>query len=234
MRKRARKPAAPAPVRPPDGTALHPALGRLKSLYKEMQRVQHDEERRRKEQRRERERAQHEHSVFRQWARDVIPLAPDNRVQLNAEAPAPLPLQRWADDDAVLRESVSDEYGAEWLLETDETLSFRRNGIGPDVVRKLRRGTWTITAQLDLHGMRVDEARAAISEFLRQCVRLDKRCVRIIHGKGLGSVNRQPVLKDKVRRWLTQKEEVLAFTEARPNDGGSGVVLVLLKRNQQT
>src|SRR5690606_34378740 len=109
-----------------------------------------------------------------------------------------------------------------------------RNGIGPDVVRKLRRGAWTVTAQLDLHGLRVDEARTVIADFLRQCVRSDRRCVRIIHGKGLGSANRQPVLKEKVRRWLTQKEEVLAFTEARPHDGGSGVVIVLLKRPNLT
>src|SRR5690606_1484314 len=135
----------------------------------------------------------------------------------------------WADDDAVLRESVSDEYGAEWLLETDESLSYRRAGLGTDVVRKLRRGHWTVSAQLDLHGLRVDEAREAVAEFLRECVRQERRCVRIIHGKGLGSANRTPVLKEKVRRWLTQKDEVLAFVEARPDDGGSGVVLALLK-----
>src|SRR5690606_13130899 len=100
---------------------------------------------------------------------------------------------------------------------------------GQDVVRKLRRGHWSVLAQLDLHGLRVDEARTAVAEFLRECVRQERRCVRIIHGKGLGSANRQPILKEKVRRWLTQKEEVLAFAEAKPNDGGSGVVLALLK-----
>lgn len=167
---------------------------------------------------------------FRRQMGRVTPLAPDGRIEPRPRTPPPLPYQRWADDDAVLRESLSDEYGAEWLLETDESLSFRRTGLGADVVRKLRRGHWTVTAQLDLHGLRVDEAREAVALFLRDCVRQERRCVRIIHGKGLGSVNRTPILKEKVRRWLTQKDEVLAFTEARPVDGGEGVVLALLKR----
>src|SRR5690606_4789495 len=166
---------------------------------------------------------------FRRMVGRVVPLKDTGRVQPAMPVPPPLPFQRWADDDAVLRESVSDEYGAEWLLESDESLSYRRAGLGEDVVRKLRRGHWTVSAQLDLHGMRVDEAREAVAEFLRECVRQERRCVRIIHGKGLGSANRIPVLKEKVRRWLTQKEEVLAFAEARPDDGGSGVVLALLK-----
>ncbi|MBU4609205.1 Smr/MutS family protein [Achromobacter sp. GG226] len=167
--------------------------------------------------------------VFRRLVGRVTPLKPSGRVRPRGEPPPALPLQRWADDDAVLRESVSDEYGAEWLLESDDSLSYRRSGLGPDVTRKLRRGHWTVTAQLDLHGLRVDEAREAVAEFLRACVVRERRCVRIIHGKGLGSVNRTPVLKEKVRRWLSQKSEVLAFVEARPNDGGEGVVLALLR-----
>ncbi len=235
MSKRRKAAAAKTREVPPDHSEpLHPAFASLKELYRELERTRKAEQQRRVEQTRRQKQAQRDAHLFRQWAQDVIPLAPDNRVTLPATAPEPLPLQRWADDDAVLRESLSDDYGAEWLLETDETLSFRRNGIGPDVVRKLRRGAWTVTAQLDLHGLRVDEARTVIADFLRQCVRSDRRCVRIIHGKGLGSANRQPVLKEKVRRWLTQKEEVLAFTEARPHDGGSGVVIVLLKRPNLT
>jgi len=167
--------------------------------------------------------------VFRRGVGAVTPLKPTGRIRPVGEPPPALPLQRWADDDAVLRESVSDEYGAEWLLESDDSLSYRRSGLGPDVTRKLRRGHWTVTAQLDLHGLRVDEAREAVAEFLRACVVRERRCVRIIHGKGLGSVNRTPVLKEKVRRWLSQKSEVLAFVEARPNDGGEGVVLALLR-----
>ncbi len=169
-------------------------------------------------------------ALFRRMVGRVTPLEHTGRITPRNQRPRPVPLQRWADDDAVLRESLSDDYGAEWLLETDESLSFRRAGLGADVVRKLRRGHWTVTAQVDLHGLRVDEAREVVADFLRDCVKQERRCVRIIHGKGLGSVNRTPVLKEKVRRWLTQKDEVLAFVEARPIDGGEGVVLALLKR----
>ena len=83
--------------------------------------------------------------------------------------------------------------------------------------------------QLDLHGLRTDEAREAVGLFLRHAVRKGLRCVRIIHGKGLGSVNKEPVLKSKVRNWLVQKDEVMAFCQARAADGGSGALVVLLK-----
>ena len=108
-------------------------------------------------------------------------------------------------------------------------MSFARDGIGADTLRKLRRGHWVIQAQLDLHGLRRDEAREALAEFLRQAIRRGLRCVRVIHGKGLGSVNKEPVLKGRVRNWLAQKQEVLAFCQARAADGGSGALVVLLK-----
>jgi DNA-nicking Smr family endonuclease len=96
-------------------------------------------------------------------------------------------------------------------------------------VRKLRRGHWVIQSQLDLHGLRTDEARVALGEFLRGAVKRGMRCVRVIHGKGLGSVNKEPVLKNKVRNWLVQKDEILAFCQARAADGGAGALIVLLK-----
>ena len=133
------------------------------------------------------------------------------------------------DDEAVLAESLSDEIDIERQLDTDDTLSWRRIGIGADVVRRLRRGEWVVRMQVDLHGLRVDEARDALVAFLGQALRDEIRCVRIIHGKGLGSIGREPVLKRKVPRWLAQREEVLAFCEARPNDGGSGAMIVLLR-----
>ena len=129
----------------------------------------------------------------------------------------------------MLRESLSDEFDVSTLLQTDEHLSFCRPGIGPDVPVKLRRGHWAVQAQLDLHGLRSDEAREALGAFLRRARGAGLRCVRVIHGKGLGSPGRVPVLKAKVLRWLVQKREVLAFVQARPLDGGAGALVVLLE-----
>ena len=143
--------------------------------------------------------------------------------------PAALPRQRELDEAAVLRESISDEFDVETLLDTDDALSFRRRGVGPEVVRKLRRGVWAIQAQLDLHGLRRDAARERLAEFLREAARGGLRCVRVVHGKGNGSPGREPVLKGKVRSWLVQKNEVIAFAQARAQDGGHGALLVLLK-----
>ena len=97
------------------------------------------------------------------------------------------------------------------------------------MVRKLRRGVWAIQAQLDLHGLRRDAARERLGNFLRAAVRDGLRCVRVIHGKGLGSKDRQPVLRGKTRVWLAQRDEVIAFCQARPAEGGGGALVVLLK-----
>lgn len=142
--------------------------------------------------------------------------------------PQPLPVQRQLDEARVLRESLSDEFDASTLLHVDEHLSFRRPGIGPDVTTRLRRGHWAVQAQVDLHGLRTDEAREALGAFLREARRAGLRCVRVVHGKGLGSPGRVPVLKAKVHGWLIQKKEVLAFVQARPLEGGAGALLVLL------
>jgi DNA-nicking Smr family endonuclease len=137
--------------------------------------------------------------------------------------------RRQMDEKAVLSESLSDEFDVESLLETDESLSWRRPELGIDVVRKLRRGVWALQGELDLHGMRTDEAREQTSQFLRDVQLKGLRCVRIVHGKGLGSPGKQPVLKDKVKRWLVQSERVLAFVQARGDEGGVGALVVLLK-----
>jgi len=142
--------------------------------------------------------------------------------------PAATARQRERDEAAVMREAISDEFDVESLLDTDDSLSFRRAGIGPEVVRKLRRGVWAIQAQLDLHGLRRDEARERLSGFVHDARRHGLRCVRVIHGKGNGSPGREPVLKSKVKTWLGQKQEVIAFTQARACDGGAGALLVLL------
>lgn len=170
-----------------------------------------------------------EANLFRHSIGGVAPLRSSDKVVHLPPQPEPIARQHLADEQAALAQSLSDEFSIESLLETDEGLSYARTGIGQETVRKLRRGHWVTQAQLDLHGMRTDEAREALAEFLRNAGRRGLRCVRVIHGKGLGSVNREPVLKKKVRNWLVQKEEVLAFCQARAADGGAGAVMVLLK-----
>jgi len=101
------------------------------------------------------------------------------------------------------------------------------------VTAKLRRGEWAIQREIDLHGLRVDEAREALSAFVQGAQRAGLRCVRVVHGKGLGSPGRAPVLKGKVHGWLIQKKEVLAFVQAQPLQGGAGALLVLLAGTQR-
>jgi DNA-nicking Smr family endonuclease len=172
-----------------------------------------------------------ERALFLAAVADAKPLPPTQKPpSLLAKAkPAPLPVMRLKDEAQALSESQLSDMTPELLLQTDDTLSFTRNGISSDTVRKLRKGHWVVQASLDLHGLRSDEARQTFVEFLKACMNRDIRCVRIIHGKGLGSVNRQPVLKGKVLAWLTQREEVLAFCQAPHHDGGSGAVLALLR-----
>jgi DNA-nicking Smr family endonuclease len=150
----------------------------------------------------------------------VVPLSP--------EPPPPIPVQHQRDEARVLRESLSDDFDVSTLLDADDAMSFRRPGIGTDVTRRLRAGDWTIQRQIDLHGLRSDEAREALGAFIRTACKQGLRCVRVVHGKGLGSPGRQPVLKVEAQRWLIQKKEVLAFVQARPAEGGAGALLVLL------
>lgn len=159
----------------------------------------------------------------------VAPLAPHGRRPATHAQPEPLAHQRRRDEEAVLQASVSDEIDVDTLLDTDDQLSYRRDGIGHDVVRKLRRGEWKIQAEIDLHGQRVDEARESLSAFLKDAIKRGLRCVRVVHGKGLGSKDRRPVLRDKVRGWLRQREEVIAFCQARGPEGGGGAVIALLR-----
>lgn len=155
---------------------------------------------------------------------------PDTRrAELQRPRPAPEPVQRQLDEAAALREALSDEVDLETLLLTDDGLSYRRPGIGPDVVARLRRGHWAIQSQIDLHGLRRDEAREALAAFLREAVRRHWRCLRVIHGKGHGSPGRQPVLKAKVQRWLGQHKDVIAFAQASGPQGGAGALIVLLQ-----
>ena len=165
----------------------------------------------------------------------VKPLPPRHRLGHRASLPpmqaAPIAVQHQLDELAVMQEALSDEFDVETLLDTDEALSFRRPGIGTDVTRKLRKGGWSIQGQVDLHGLRREDARQALVDFIKDAARMGWRCVRVVHGKGLGSPGKTPVLKAKVQSWLIQKQEVLAFVQARPAHGGAGALVVLLAQN---
>jgi len=125
---------------------------------------------------------------------------------------------------------VSDGGDVSHLLSEGGT-AFVRADAAPDTARNLRRGQWPAGAELDLHGLRVGQARHAVLSFLDECLEHGIRCVRIVHGKGYGSQGLEPVLKDKVRTWLVQKTDVMAFSQTPEREGGAGALLVLLRQN---
>jgi DNA-nicking Smr family endonuclease len=131
---------------------------------------------------------------------------------------------------AVLRESMlSDQFDVDGLLDEDPTLSWSAPGVGPDVVKKLRKRHWQVEDELDLHGLTRDLARRQVDAWLRRCVKRGARCVRIVHGVGYGSPGGEPVLRGMVHSWLVQTAEVVAFCVAGRTDGGNGALVVLLK-----
>jgi len=160
---------------------------------------------------------------------DARPLRIRPRLAHTRAAPAPIPRQSLRAEREALADTLSDALPADLELETGEALSYRRHGIASDVLRRLRRGQWAIQDHLDLHGLVVDEARALLGAFLAQAVRRGLRCVRIVHGKGHRSASGEPVLKGKVAGWLAQRDAVLAYVQARDQDGGGGAVMVLLR-----
>ncbi|WP_017525942.1 Smr/MutS family protein [Pusillimonas noertemannii] len=176
--------------------------------------------------------AAEDRALFRQAVKSVQPLTPSNRAVLPPVPVAPDRIlkerrQAASGTEAPAPAPVSDHYASP-LLAPDAS-HFVQAGHGPDLLKGLARGKWPIGASLDLHGANLDEARQRLDGFLRSCLQHGVRCVRIVHGKGYGSKNNAPVLKDTARRWLTQLDDVMAYTECAERDGGSGAVLVLLR-----
>jgi len=167
-------------------------------------------------------------TLFRRLMGGVRRLKQD-RVTPRTSRRRPLPIQRMRDDQEVIASLLSDDYDpAE--VETGEELIYQRPGVPARVLKQLRRGHFRVEAELDLHGRTVPEAREQLGAFLRHAQRHGQRCVRIVHGKGRSSIGQRPVLKGKVNGWLRQMDAVLGFCSARPADGGTGAVYVLLKR----
>ena len=168
-------------------------------------------------------------ALFRREMQGVRPARPSNRVDPHRAPPPPVPAKRLEDERRVIEELARLAGGAD-DVEIEEDHAYLRPGLPRDVLKKLRRVHWVVQDELDLHGLTADEAALATARFLAQSVRGGLRCLRIIHGKGRGSVNREPVLKGRVRKLLARKSEVLAYCEPPPAHGGGGAVIVLLDR----
>jgi DNA-nicking Smr family endonuclease len=163
---------------------------------------------------------------FRRAVADAQPLARPRKV-IQRRRPAPVARQRLRDERAALAESLG-PVTLDDALDSGDELAYLREGLGRDMLRKLRRGHWVVEDELDLHGMNRHAAAISVTEFLRHCRHRRLGCVRIVHGKGRGSHQREPVLKGLLRKWLV-RQDVLAFSQAPAAQGGSGAVLVLLK-----
>jgi DNA-nicking Smr family endonuclease len=170
-------------------------------------------------------------NLFRDAVKNVKPLKIKSKTFEEARSkPKPKPIAKkfLEDERKVLLDSISDDYIFE-DMETEGGLLFLRSGHSPDILKKLKKGYWVVQGSIDLHGMISQEAKSYIVDYIQDCKKRHIRCIRIIHGKGIGSKNKEPVLRNKVKNWLAQKDEVIAYAQAPKHDGGSGAVIVLLK-----
>ena len=169
---------------------------------------------------------------FRSAVADVEPLARTERHAPAVPPPPPVPMQSRRDERAALDESLHGPISVDDALDSGEELVYLRDGLSRQVLRRLRRGHWTVQDSIDLHGLNRISAADAVAEFLRSSAARGLRCVRIVHGKGRGSLNREPVLKAMLRKWLPRRDEVLGFCQAPAAHGGSGAMLVLLRASR--
>ena len=162
-------------------------------------------------------------------ADNVTPIKAEARAKLQKPLPRPIAAQRLADEARVPSELLSDTSGWDGDIETGDLITFLRTGIPREVIRKLKRGQWAVQATLDLHGYTTTMAREELAQFIALARHRGLRCIRIIHGRGTRSPGGVPLIRNKVRLSLSQRDEVLAFCDAAPGDGGPGAVLILLK-----
>ncbi len=170
-----------------------------------------------------------EDDLFRRAMSGAKPLRTDERVAGPSRKRKPKARFSQADHESVLAESLQADID-DLEQSSGETLRFKRASVGRTTMRMLTRGSYAIQAEIDLHGMTVAEAKPRLEKFVQRCAANNKLCIRIVHGKGLGSGDRGPVLKNGVNRWLRQWDTVIAFVSARQADGGTGAVYVLLER----
>ena len=168
-------------------------------------------------------------AAFQGAVADATPLKAPARVLHELPKPSPRPRQRELDEAAVIGESLHGPFEIDDLLAIGEADSFLRTGLPRSVLRDLRRGRWAIQNHTDLHGLNRHEAHEEVSRFLAESLLAGKRCVRIVHGRGLGSPGREGVLRQFVKCWLSRSKDVLAFCHAPSHDGGEGALWVLLR-----
>lgn len=166
---------------------------------------------------------------FQAAVEGATPLKKPARVTHERPKPSPRPRQRELDEAAVIGESLHGPLEIDDLLAIGETDAFLRPGLSRSVLRDLRRGRWTIQNHTDLHGLNRHEAHEEVSRFLAESVQAGKRCVRIVHGRGLGSPGREGILRQFVKSWLSRSKDVLAFCHPPPSDGGEGALWILLR-----
>jgi len=167
--------------------------------------------------------------LFQEAVKNVKPLKIKSKtIEVSVSKPKPIAKKLIEDEKKVLLDSISDDYIYD-NIESEDGLLYLRHGHSPDILNKLKKGYWVVQGSIDLHGMISKEAKSYIVDYIQDCKKRHIRCIRIIHGKGIGSKNKEPVLRNKVKNWLVQKDEVIAYAQAPRHDGGSGAVIVLLK-----
>ena len=167
--------------------------------------------------------------LFQEAVKNVKPLKIKSKtIEVSVSKPKPIAKKLIEDEKKVLLDSISDDYIYD-NIESEDGLLYLRHGHSPDILNKLKKGYWVVQGSIDLHGMISKEAKSYIVDYIQDCKKRHIRCIRIIHGKGIGSKNKEPVLRNKVKNGLVQKDEVIAYAQAPRHDGGSGAVVVLLK-----
>ena len=170
-------------------------------------------------------------ALFREAMQDVAPLTTSDKTILKPKKPAPSPRPKDHHEQFSDTGIGSNAFSVE--IDAGDGWFFLRPGVTRQALRRLKRSYWGVQDSLDLHGFTQEAARQQLNAFLDEVLERNFRCVKIIHGKGLSSKERIPVLKNRIGSWLAQREAVLAFCQARQKDGGGGAVMVLLRKQEK-
>lgn len=164
-------------------------------------------------------------SLFNDAMKDVKPLPKNTYAEIHHEKKKPF-INPKVNDFESINYRLSDAQ-AHQTIQSDEKISYSSNGVQAKFLKKLRAGKIPVEARLDLHGLTIDQARQQVCDFVYDCQCSSKKCVIIIHGKG--SAKNPPLLKSMINHWLQQIPDILAFSSAQEQHGGSGAVYVLIK-----